>query len=355
MTPRSHDGGSEALRFFLMPVPPLSKRERASRLLGQPVLAPLRGRRAALRILAYHRIVAPPWDDFRFDEQIISATPEAFEAQMRFVAKNFEVVGFADLEKCEIEGKPWPSRALIVTFDDGYRDNYTLAWPILRELKLPATIFLTTGHIGAQKLFWWDAIAFAFNTSDLPSVEVPELGQEPFPLATPAQKRAAIDAALSYSKSVSDAQRRDFVARLPALLEVNLDENVARGMHINWDEVREMARGGVEFGGHTVTHPILSRVDAEQLEFETAHCKAEIERETGQNVLAFAYPAGTRQRRDPAARAGVEASGYRFAVAYDQGVEQHPDRFAMPRLHVDRDQSLSLFRANLLFPGLMLR
>lgn len=332
-----------------------SKRERLARLAGQPRLAPLRQNRGALRILAYHRVVAAPWDDFRFDEQIISASPEAFEAQMRFARKNFDVVSFSDLEACESAGRAWPQRALIVTFDDGYRDNFTLAFPILRQLRIPATIFLSTGHIGAQKLFWWDAIAWCFKTSARSSIELPELGAAPLPLGSKTQKRAAIDAALAWSKLASEAERRAWVAALPGQLEVECGEEVAKEMHLNWDEVREMARGGLEFGSHTVTHPILSQVDGAQLQFELEHSKADIEREIGQKVLSFAYPAGTRQRRDLAARAGVEACGYRFAVAYDQGVERAPDRLAMPRIHVDRDQSLPLFRANLLFPGLMLR
>lgn len=333
----------------------MSKRERFSRLAGLPLLAPLRQNPGALRILAYHRLVAAPWDDFGFDEQIISATPEIFEAQMRFAAQNFDVVSFSDLEKCDLEGKPWPKRALIVTFDDGYRDNFTLAFPILRDLRIPATIFLSTGHIGAQKLFWWDAIAYSFKTSMLGSAPVPQIREKAFELQSASQKRAAIDAVLEWCKGVDNDERRAFIAALPALLGVELPGNVAAGMHLNWDEAREMARGGMEFGAHTVTHPILSRVDRQQLELEVATSKADIERETGQKVLAFAYPAGTRKRRDAAARASVEACGYRFAVAYDEGVESCPDRFEMPRIHVDRDQSLALFRANLLFPGLMLR
>ncbi len=338
-----------------MPAPLLSKRERVSRLAGQPFLAPLRQKPGALRILAYHRLVSAPHDAYGFDEQIISATPEAFEAQMRFVAKNFDVVSFSDLEGCENAGRAWPKRALIVTFDDGYRDNFTLAYPILRESKIPATIFLATGHIGAQKLFWWDAIAYAFKKSALSSLQMPELGAPAFPLGSKTEKRIAIDAALGFAKKVSENERRDFLSDLPARLEIEIPADVALGMHLNWNEVREMARGGIEFGAHTVTHPILNRVDAAQLDFELGQSKATIERETGQSVLAFAYPAGTRKRRDHAARAGVERHGFRFAVAYDEGVEMRPDRFEMPRIHVDLPQSLPLFRANTLFPSLMLR
>ncbi len=333
----------------------MSKKEIVARVVGRSSLARLRNDKLALRILAYHRVVAQPWDDFAFDEEIISATPEAFEAQMKFAKKNFEVVSFRDLEACERLGHDWPKRALIVTFDDGYRDNYTDAWPILRELNLPATIFLATGHIGQSKLFWWDSLAWCFKSSPLDSINLPEIADAPLPLQEKEQKRAAIDAALKWAKSVSEVERQQFLAKLPNILAVIPPDNIADGMHMTWDEVREMANGGIEFGSHTVNHPILSQVGIEQLRFETADSKVQIEREIGEEVLSFAYPAGTRQRRDDAARSMVEECGYRFAVAYDQAVEREPDRFAMPRIHVDREQSLELFRANLLFPALMLR
>lgn len=332
----------------------MSKRELAARVLGLPFPSRLRQNRGALRILAYHRIVARPWDDFPFDEDLISAAPQAFHAQMSWVKRHFEVVSFRDLQQCEVEGRAWPRRALIVTFDDGYRDNFCAAFPILRELNLPATIFLSTGHIGESKLFWWDAIAWCFKAATRDCVSFPEIGEK-IPLQSKAQKRAAMGAVLGWAKNAPEAARRDFIANLPSQLDVEMPQNLAAKMHLSWDEVREMARNGIEFGSHTVTHPILRRVDAAQLRREVRDSKIRIETEIGAPVLAFAYPAGTRARRDEAARAMVEECGYRYAVAYDEGVEARPDRFQMPRLHVDRDQSLALFRANLRFPSFMLR
>lgn len=333
----------------------MSKRELAARVLGRSALSRLRTNAAALRVLAYHRVVEGPWDDFLFDEHIISATPEAFEAQMRFAKKNFDVVSFRDLDACDREDKPWPKKALIVTFDDGYRDNFTHAFPVLRELGLPATIFLTTGHIDQSQLFWWDAIAYCFKKTSLAAILMPELGEAEMPLATAQQRRQAVDAALNWAKNVPDAVRKGFVAHLPNVLKVQLPCDVAKGMHLSWDEVRLMAQDGIEFGSHTVTHPILSCVDNAQLLYEACMSKSTIEREVGQPALSFAFPAGTRKRRSQAAHAIIKECGYHFAVVYDQDVEVHPDRIAMPRIHVDRDHSLNLFRANLLFPSLMLR
>jgi peptidoglycan/xylan/chitin deacetylase (PgdA/CDA1 family) len=333
----------------------MSKREAAALVFGNPVLSPLRSRAGALRIVAYHRIVAGPWDDFAFDEEVISATPEAFDAQMRFAKKNFDVISFRDLEACDREGRPWPKRALIVTFDDGYRDNLTVAFPILRELNLPATIFLATGHIGQAKLFWWDLIAYCFKHTPLTSAQLLPVRREPFPLQGCAARRAAIDAVLAWAKSAPDHQRNSLVECLPELLHLKIPCDAARDMHLSWDEVRQMAAQGIEFGSHTVNHPILNRVDDEHLHFQAFESKATIERELNQPVLTFAYPAGTRDNRNEAAQAIAASCGYRFAVVYDQGVESHPDPTLLPRIHVDRDQSLALFRANLLFPGFMLR
>jgi peptidoglycan/xylan/chitin deacetylase (PgdA/CDA1 family) len=333
----------------------MSKREIAAWLLGNPALSSLRSRAGALRILAYHRIVAGPWNEFAFDEELISATPEAFEAQMRFVKKNFDVVSFRDLDTCDREGRPWPKRALIVTFDDGYRDNLTQAFPILRDLDLPATIFLATGHIGRAELFWWDIIAYCLKHTELTNVALPVVRNESFKLDSSKAKRAAIDFLLAWAKAAPDEERNTLVENLPSILNMRIPENIAHGMHLSWDEVRQMVKGNIEFGSHTVNHPILNRVDTEHLLYQARESKATIESELNEPVLSFAYPAGTRACRSQAVQDAVASCGYRFGVVYDQGVDSQPDRALLPRIHVDRDQSLSLFRANLLFPGFMLR
>ena len=127
-----------------------------------------RNPRPGLRILAYHRVLDDDESSFPFDEEVISATTDDFCRQMKFARDNFEIISFRDLEICEQQGRPWPKRALIITFDDGYRDNYTNAFPILREFGLTATIFLTAGHIGLRELFWWDLVAYCIKHSTHP-------------------------------------------------------------------------------------------------------------------------------------------------------------------------------------------
>ena len=335
----------------------MSRRELAARVLGSRAVNRL-GRVAGggLRILAYHRILDTDQSSFRFDEGLVSATNEAFYHQMRFVRENFHVVTFRDLLECERAGKDWPDRGLIVTFDDGYRDNYTNAFPVLRELKIPATIFLATGHIGEEKLFWWDLIAFCFKRTDCDSVDLPEISTEPVSLADTGERKQAINLVLEWIKRAADETRQSFLERLPDRLGVTLDDDLAFAIHLSWDEVRTMSEGGVEFGSHTVTHPVLANVNADRLAVELRESKATIERETGKEAIAFAYPVGRSVNFTAAAMEAVKEAGYSFAVSYEEGVADRraSNRYALPRIHVESDQSLNLFRANLMFSRLLL-
>ena len=111
---------------------------------------------------------------------------------MRFVAARYNVISSWDLVRALRDGKALPPRALIITFDDGYRCFKDTALPILRRLNLPATLFVPTGFPGGPgRLFWWDAVHRALTRTQEPQIEVPDLGV--LPLTTPAERRAAYD------------------------------------------------------------------------------------------------------------------------------------------------------------------
>jgi peptidoglycan/xylan/chitin deacetylase (PgdA/CDA1 family) len=338
----------------------MSKREIAARILDNKLVRGVwraTGRfRKGLRILAYHRVIDETPNTFPYDEEVISATSEAFYQQMKFVSSNFEVISFADLHRCEIEGKRWPNRALIVTFDDGYKDNYTHAYPILKEFKIPATIFLVTGHIGQKKLFWWDMVAYCIKHTPLQAKEFPEVSHQTLRLSNAQEKEFAIRLILGWIKHVPDDISRKFLQRLPAELRVEMPASVGEGLHLSWDEIREMAKHRIEFGSHTVTHPILANISEAQLEREISESKKTIEREIGKEIISLAYPVGRKTKFNQLAQQITARHGFRYAVSYEEGVvfQKDYDRFAMQRVHVELEYSKSLFRANLMFPHLIL-
>ncbi|HEU4388048.1 MAG TPA: polysaccharide deacetylase family protein [Blastocatellia bacterium] len=337
----------------------MRKKELAAAILGRGVSRILlrgKGHPDSLPILAYHRILDDDPSQFQFDEQLISANSPSFRKQMAFVRDSFETVSFEDLHRHEIEGRPWPRRALIITFDDGYRDNYTNAFPILREFGLKATVFLATGHVGQSKLFWWDRVAYLVKHTKQASVAFPGKSDACLSLNGLASRRFAIDRMLAWLKKAPEDSKNQYLATLPSLLKLRVPKQTANRMHVGWDEVREMAKGGIEFGSHTVTHPILANVGERQLEVELLESKLKIEAEVGKDVLAFAYPVGGRSFGGRTQEI-VSRCGYRFAVSYIDGLARRAvgARYALPRIHVETGHSLDFFRASLSFPRIMCR
>jgi peptidoglycan/xylan/chitin deacetylase (PgdA/CDA1 family) len=336
----------------------MNKNELAASLFGSPLIRSLRRTgKHDLHILAYHRILDDDPATFLFDEALISANSTSFRQQMEFAKQNFNVLSFADLLRVEHKTQAWPERALIVTFDDGYRDGYTHAFPILKELGIPATIFLTVGYMEKTHLFWWDLIAYCVKKTARRDLELSAISPYPLPLRTPVERRRAIDDILRHLKSVREREKQEFLQGFPALMGVEVPDDLATGMHLSWNEVREMSASGIEFGSHTVTHPILENIEPYQLEHEVGESKRIIERETGKEISAFAYPEGYRCNFNSTVQATVARHGYGCAVAYVEGVAclGEEARYALPRIHVEHENSLNLFRANLMFPHIMLR
>ncbi len=335
----------------------MRKRELAARTLGYGAVRWLwrtaGGGKGGLRILAYHRVLDDAPASFAFDEDLISATSASFRRQMEFVRRHFQIVSFADLQRCAQENKPWPARALIVTFDDGYADNYSHAFPILKEKNVPATIFLATDFMESGRLFWWDLVAYCFKQSALGSVHFPEIASEPLLLTTAAARRKAINRVLQWMKNIPEATKNEFLQNLPRVLEVTLRDNLGQGMHLSWSQIGEMAQHGIEFGAHSISHPILTNVAPEQLEVEINGSKRAIEEHLQREPVAFCYPAGQFNFE---VQNAVRRAGFHFATAFHEAVSHGAlDCFALPRIHAERDDSFALFQSNLMFPGVMLR
>lgn len=121
------------------------------------------GSSSKLRILAYHRVLDDVADDFPFDRDVISCSSDEFRREMEFVARNFDVVTFNDIAK---NGAESYRRPLVVTFDDGYKDNYDVAFPILKEVGMPAVFFVTTDYIDGVSIPWWDELTYLLNKND---------------------------------------------------------------------------------------------------------------------------------------------------------------------------------------------
>jgi len=260
-------------------------------------------------ILTLHRVN----DD---NDPFMGSLPTAvFAARMAHIARHYRVLTVEDLAARLHDGTV-PRNALAITFDDGYRDNLTHAAPILRRLGLPATIFLVTGLIDSPHMLWFDRLALAFKSATARRVEL--VNGRVLPLATVAERLAALGAAQSHLKQVSDHERALSVDRLVETLKPTPER--PKRLMLSWDEVGVLRGLGFAIGAHTVNHPILSRLAPDQVRSEVYGSKAAIENALGSPVRAFAYPNGQPQDYNEAVIDVVREAGFTCAVTTTRGL-----------------------------------
>lgn len=235
-------------------------------------------------ILLYHRV--GPREDIW---PSLSIKPQDFERQIRYLCKAYQVLPLDKLVRY-VQRKTLPQKAVVITFDDGYKDNYTYAYPILKKYNVPATIFLTTGHIGHGEPFWWDKVAYLIQNTTLETLELDELGV--YPLHSIGDKLEAISRVKEGLKIYSEEKKNLLIEKLVIVSGVDIPVNLGKKLILSWDEVREMKDGGIAFGAHSVTHAILTKLLPEEAKYEIVQSKKDIEDKLGQVITAFSYPNG---------------------------------------------------------------
>ena len=249
--------------------------------------------RSLLTVLNYHRIDDPHRSDFDTFKPNVSATPEEFARQMDYVQSRYSVITCLDLVmwlKGECTLPPCP---LLITFDDGYFDNYKYAAPILRERNLPATIFLSTGFMGTGNAFYWDYVAYLFFHTKRNAVHLPHLGEVAWRNA--ASRERVMHSWINTVKFLPDEQRRQAVAEMEKVLDVKVTVDAFSGLYLGWEQLKELSENGFELGAHTVNHPILSRIPVDRVDEELIESRKQIEKRIGKSVISFAYPNGLAQ------------------------------------------------------------
>lgn len=308
-----------------------------------------------LTILAYHRI-QDLVDESRFaaDPELVSASVAEFRRQLAFLRAHWNPIGLSNAMDVIERGQPLPPRSVAVTFDDGHLDNYTHAFPLLREMGVPATIFLSTQYIGSRDAFWFDRVSTLLFCAPAGNVRL-ALADVTLALGDVASRRAASDRLLAVLKRMADERRHEALRELEALLgRHTAPADAGPTSALDWDQVREMSRHGIEFGSHTVTHPVLSMQTEERVRFELSQSRETIRRETGQPADLLAYPVGKTYTFNERVVAIAKECGYRAALAYIDGVNDpaRADRFALKRIAVERYIPHPLFMARMTFPGI---
>jgi peptidoglycan/xylan/chitin deacetylase (PgdA/CDA1 family) len=247
---------------------------------------------------------------------------DQFRRQMEYIARNFSVVSLDDIAEGRIVNGA--NHSLAITFDDGYRDNFTSAFPILKELDLPATIFLATGYIGTGLIPWYDQVCLAFKLTTRSALFPVMEGAPAGPLEPREQRLALLERMLDWLRAIDNDSRMEAIKCLFRPLGVPCSLSLPNYM-LNWDEVRQMLPNKITFGAHTVTHPVLSRMSVKALQQEVLQSKKTIEQKLKLPVRHFAYPFGRDMHCGETARRIVAECGFETAVTTEFGFNQPGD------------------------------
>lgn len=308
--------------------PARSRQSRAATVLRRTRLDALLRRAGAwsgLLVLNYHRVGDA--EGSPLDRDLFSAAPGEFASQMAFLARCCEPIALGDVPAALRARR---SRRVLVTFDDGYRDNYEIAFPVLRRHRVAATFFLATGFLDRPRLSWWDELAW--------------LGAGP--------------AATARLKARHGADAEAFVAAEARRLgRQRAGPAAAADVWMTWDMAREMRAAGMTFGGHSVEHPILARLPAERQEAEVRGCAERLRDELGIGLDAFSYPVGSPDAYSETTKAIVRRAGCELAFAFAGGYARagRTDPLAVPRMAVHHARGSDELRAATVLPQLFAR
>ena len=274
-----------------------------------------------LSILIYHRVL-PRHDYLRPAEP----DTDQFAWQMEILSRYCTPLSLTEATRRMAEGS-LPERAVCVTFDDGYADNYELALPILQRWRVPATVFVATGFLNGG-MMWNDVIIESVRSTEEQQLDCSELGLGLLDLRGEAARRAAVQAILPAIKHLHPERRAQLTAAVAGSAGPLPDT-----LMMTDDQLRAMHDAGIQIGAHTRTHPILASVEDGVARAEIERGKGELEALIDHPVEVFAYPNG-RFMEDflPAHRDMLAGLGFRAAVTTEPFVATPgSDTYMLPR------------------------
>jgi len=271
-----------------------------------------------MAILFYHRFSKDSANDFELPHLRI----RDFEKQMWHIKNWYKVITMDELADRLASKRKNGTPCVAITIDDGYFNNYTLAYPILKRLNLPATIYLSTGFVGTKKSTWVDEVMDMFLISKKESISLPELfDNEVFDLSTPEKKREAFLKLFEKMLSIEHERKTSLMEELLKILDVEEDiKNNAKRKMLVWSEIIEMSGNNISFEAHTVSHPTLSKMELSEAKREILESRNEIEMKIGSKVKHFAIPNGKIEDFNEELKEFCKEIGFETVVSTEPGI-----------------------------------
>ncbi|HZU81496.1 MAG TPA: polysaccharide deacetylase family protein, partial [Polyangiaceae bacterium] len=284
--------------------------------------------------------------------------PEQLDTQLAFVTRWFRPVGLPEVLAFARGGGRLPNDPVLVTFDDGYRDNHDVARPILERHGVRATFFVATDYVDRRRLYWWDRIALVVKRSSRDALEIDYPARVRLPLDGAAARREAVRRLQRIVKDCVGLDLERFLDGLEQGAGVSLAAEEVRRLVddtiMTWEHVVALRRAGMDVQSHTQTHRVLQTLEPSELAGELRGSRDLLERVLGEPVRAISYPVGRSLKAAPVVRRAVADAGYELGFSNGTGVDRlrRFDPFDARRVSMDAAMSDAFFRAMLAIPTL---
>jgi len=316
-------------------------------IVAEPLFRIFKYLRRKTYILMYHRVLDENFISKNYVQPGMYINIDSFEKNLQILTKLYEVIPLSDLiEKIErgIDLKGFCS----ITFDDGWLDNYSNAFPLLKKYRVPATIFLTTNYIDTSLLFWPDEISNFIKSGELHDFHGDSRASKVFfnELRNEKSINQSIEKAINILKSWNKEERDKILNSIRCSDDFTPKERQL----LNWDEVQTMYNSGlVSFGSHTANHVLLDQIDLETARHEIHESLETIKHNIGVYPEFFAYPNGNYTQD---IKEIVRDIGLKAAFTVTKGfASKYNDIYEIPRIGIHEDigrtESLLWARMNL--------
>lgn len=261
---------------------------------------------------------------YPFDQELISATPAQFDSQMRYLREHLRPIGLKDVVAHIEQGKPLPANSVAVTFDDGFADTYRYAFPVLKRYQIPATIFVSTGYVDSGEPFWFELASYLVYRVPVQSLEI----QNALRLPTGDSWDARTASLRLLHSTLKDLPNTSRVSMLNSWAHRYASElkhgALEHSSPIAWPQIIEMAQSGIAFGSHTVSHPNLTRLNDEELDFELSESKRSLESRLQKTIDTIAYPIGTKSAFNDHVISAAKKHHFKLGLTYISGANSIP-------------------------------
>ncbi len=301
-----------------------------------------------LVIINYHRIYGDRLET-KFDSGVFGPSVTEFDRQMAFLSKHANLLSEDEVVRLARSAEPLPKKSALITFDDGYKDNYELAVPVLQKYRVPAIFFIPTDSIENTNIGWWDIIAYFIKHT----------GKEAIPfngtylkLSTPEQREKVTRLLVTHMGTTKYEESINFLTELSLLCEVDFPSRNTQAQELmNWDQIKEIANTKLlSIGSHTVSHRVLNTVSDEEELQELQDSRAFLQNKLGHEIKSIAYPVGGYRHFSDRTKNNARKAGYSIGFSFNTGVNYHhiTDAFNIKRIGPVAD--FSTFKSTFILP-----